>query len=283
MTVDERIELLKSNILHYTKDLLHFDVVEIRLLDQQTGRLEPLLAVGMEPAGGRARAVCQAAGQRRDGVSSPPPARAICAKTRREDPLYLEGCKGAKSSLTVPLILHDQVIGTFNVESPEPRAFTENDLMFLEIFTRDVAAALNTLELLVAEKATRRGPKRRGDPRGGGPAGRRHSQRRRERDGALHRPRAGSGRAAAAHSPQRARHQAGDPEGRPEDGPRPGACRRPRNPKNAPALRGRRVLVVDADDAVRGAAHALLERYGCVVETAHDGGRGGLHGPQLGR
>ena len=45
MSIDERIELLKSNILHYTKDLLHFDVVEIRLLDQKTNRLEPLLAV----------------------------------------------------------------------------------------------------------------------------------------------------------------------------------------------------------------------------------------------
>jgi hypothetical protein len=49
MSVEERIELLKSNILHYSKDLLKFDVVEIRLLDQQTGRLEPLLAEGMEP------------------------------------------------------------------------------------------------------------------------------------------------------------------------------------------------------------------------------------------
>ena len=63
-----------------------------------------------------------------------------------EDPLYLQGCVGAKSSLTVPLILHDEVIGTFNVESPEPHGFTESDLQFLEIFARDVAAALNTLE-----------------------------------------------------------------------------------------------------------------------------------------
>src|SRR6185436_11186017 len=39
-----------------------------------------------------------------------------------------------------------------------------------------------------------------------------------------------------------------------------------------PTLRGRTVLVVDADESVRSAAHALLERYGCVVETAHDGG-----------
>jgi DNA-binding NtrC family response regulator len=38
------------------------------------------------------------------------------------------------------------------------------------------------------------------------------------------------------------------------------------------ALRGRRILVADADESVRSAAHNLLERYGCVVETAHDGG-----------
>src|SRR5262249_13551726 len=38
-----------------------------------------------------------------------------------------------------------------------------------------------------------------------------------------------------------------------------------------PGLKGRRILVVDADESVRGAAHSLLERYGCVVETAHDG------------
>ena len=37
-------------------------------------------------------------------------------------------------------------------------------------------------------------------------------------------------------------------------------------------LRNRRVLVVDADEAVRNDAHALLERYGCIVETAHEGG-----------
>ena len=152
MTVDERIELLKSNILHYTKDLLQFDVVEIRLLDHKTGKLEPLLAVGMS---------CEAAGRvlraepQNNGVTGFVAATGksyLCEDTT-EDPLYLEGCKGAKSSLTVPLILHDEVIGTFNVESPEPHAFTESDLQFLEIFTRDVAVAINTLELLVAEKA----------------------------------------------------------------------------------------------------------------------------------
>ena len=37
------------------------------------------------------------------------------------------------------------------------------------------------------------------------------------------------------------------------------------------SLEGRRILVVDSDDQVRAAAHALLERSGCTVETARDG------------
>jgi DNA-binding response OmpR family regulator len=36
-------------------------------------------------------------------------------------------------------------------------------------------------------------------------------------------------------------------------------------------LRGRRILVADSDGAVRRTAHELLGRYGCVVETAHNG------------
>jgi len=36
-------------------------------------------------------------------------------------------------------------------------------------------------------------------------------------------------------------------------------------------LSGRRILVVDADEQVRAAAHCLLERNGSIVETARDG------------
>ena len=36
-------------------------------------------------------------------------------------------------------------------------------------------------------------------------------------------------------------------------------------------LKGKRILVVDADNQVREDAHQLLERYGCIVETAHFG------------
>src|SRR5436190_17865860 len=75
----------------------------------------------------------------------------LCEDTAH-DPLYLTGAQGAKSSLTDALKLHNETIGTFNVESAQPHAFTDSDLQFLQIFCRDVAMSLNTLQLLAAQR-----------------------------------------------------------------------------------------------------------------------------------
>ena len=270
MTVEERIELLKSNILHFTKDLLQFDVVEIRLLDQQTGKLEPLLAVGMEPAAAERVLFAQPQDNGVTGFVAATGKSYLCEDTT-EDPLYLEGCKGAKSSLTVPLILHDEVIGTFNVESPEPRAFTESDLQFLEIFTRDVAVALNTLELLVAEKATAVAESVEAI----------HSAVALPVDDILN-DAVNVMERYIGHEPevverlQRILRNARDiKQVIQKVGQKMAPAQAHPQAKQLdkrPSLRGQRMLVVDADETVRSAAHALLERYGCVVETAHDGG-----------
>ena len=66
MPVKDRIELLKANIAHFTKDLLNFEVVEVRLLDRKTNRLEPLLGAGHDDRGGQPRPLRPAAEQRRD-------------------------------------------------------------------------------------------------------------------------------------------------------------------------------------------------------------------------
>ena len=94
MSIDERIELLKSNILHYTKDLLHFDVVEIRLLDQKTNRLEPLLAVGMEAAAEQRVSASPAAKQRRDRLRRRDGKKLF---VRRHDRRSAVSCKGVKA------------------------------------------------------------------------------------------------------------------------------------------------------------------------------------------
>ena len=275
MTIEERIELLKSNILHYSKDLLQFDVVEIRLLDPQTGRLEPLLAEGMQP---EAEARVLFARPEHNGVTGYVAATGksyFCNDTTK-DPLYLEGCKGAKSSLTVPLMLHDEVIGTFNVESPEPGGFTDTDLQFLEIFSRDVAAALNTLELLVAEKASTAAESieaihgavampvddilndavsvmERYIGHDADVVERLQRILRNARDIKQVIQRVGE---KMTPSSAHAQFRQGD---------------QLRQGEHHRSLAGRRMLVVDSDEQVRAAAHSLLERYGCTVETARDG------------
>ena len=77
----------------------------------------------------------------------------VCTDTTK-DPRYIEGAAGSRSSLTVPLTIHGTVIGTLNVESPQPDAFDQRDQQFIEIYGRNIAAAINTLELLQAEKVT---------------------------------------------------------------------------------------------------------------------------------
>jgi two-component system, sensor histidine kinase SagS len=75
----------------------------------------------------------------------------ICPDVER-DPRYVMGLDSALSSLTVPLRLHDEVIGIFNVESRQRGAFNEDDRQFAEIFGRYIAMALNTLDLMVKER-----------------------------------------------------------------------------------------------------------------------------------
>lgn len=269
MSVEERIELLRANILHCTQDVLHYNVVEIRMLDQNTRQLLPVLAVGMTDEAANRLLRADTCNNGVTGFVAATGKSYLCEDTSK-DPLYLEGCAGARSSLTVPVMLHDRVTGTLNVESPEPHAFNESDLQFLEIFARDVAIALNTLELLAAEKANTAAASveaihsavalpvddilndavnvmERYIGHQPDVVERLQQILRNAREIKLVIQKVGQAMAPAEAQPSSARVE-----------PRP-------------LLVGRRVLVVDADESVRSAAHALLERYRCIVETAHDG------------
>jgi CheY-like chemotaxis protein len=269
MKVDERIELLKSNILHCTQDVLHYDVVEIRMLDQTTGKLEPVLAVGMTSEAEARDLYASTTGNGVTGFVAATGKSYLCEDTS-EDPLYIEGAKGARSSLTVPVMLHEEVTGTLNVESPEPRAFTESDLQFLEIFARDVAIALNTLELLAAEKASTAAASVEAI----------HSAVALPVDDILN-DACNVMERYIGHQPDvvdRLQHILRNARDIKQVIQKIGQALAPAEAQppaarveTRPSLVGRRVLVVDADDSVRKAAHALLERYRCTVEAAHDG------------
>jgi GAF domain-containing protein len=273
MPVDQRIDMLKANILHCTKDILKYDVVEIRLLEQLTKKLVPLLEVGMD-----AEATCRDlyARDEGNGVTGFVAASGksyLCEDTAH-DPLYLTGVTGAKSSLTVPLKLHNEVIGTFNVESPQPHAFTDSDLQFLKVFCRDVAMSLNTLQLLVAQQMNAAQES----------VAQIHSQVALPIDAIVADATFIDEQAANLDPDTRSRltqilasargiKEVIQKVGRtlpPVDIYLPPSCDRPSWEKRD-KLKGKRVLVVDAAVDVRSAAHKLLEQHDCEVETAMQG------------
>ncbi len=269
MDVEHRVELLKQNILHYTKDLLNFDVVEIRLMDHDTGLLTPLLSVGIDSSRSKQPLYASPTDNGVTGFVAATGKSYLCEDTNR-DPLYLHGLIGAKSSLTVPLIYHQEVIGSFNVESPEVNAFTESDLQFLEAFARDIAVALNTLELLTAQQTNTalqsveaihaavalpideilNDTVRAIDNY----VGQDTEVMKRLQDILLN-----------AREIKRVIHRVGEQLA--PDPRVPAAIQMELHP----VLKNKRILVIDADGEVRSSAHNLLERYGCIVETAHEG------------
>lgn len=269
MEVDERIDLLKENIRHYLSDLMSFEVIEIRLLEHATGNLMPLLSVGIDQDACDRQLFAHPQGNGITGYVAASGMSYVCQDVVN-DPLFIPGVATSRSSLTVPLMLHDQVLGTINVESPEPATFGDSDLQFLEIFARDVAFALNTLELLVAQKANT--AQQSCDAI--------HSAVAMPVDEILN-DAVNVMEGYIGHSPEivdrirRILHNARDIK---QTIQQIGQKMTPleavpvgvQSPQQA-TLRGKRILVVDADEQVREDAHELLERYGCIVETAHKG------------
>lgn len=156
LDVGERLRVLEEKIHRYAHELLDFDHFVVRVLDQQTRRLETVIASGLSE---EVKAMPLSASTEGNGISGYVAATGrsrICPDVTK-DPLYLPGLERAGSSLTVPLRLRDQVVGVFNVEAHETSAFTEEDRRFAEIFGRYIAIALHILKLLAVERSTTTG------------------------------------------------------------------------------------------------------------------------------
>jgi CheY-like chemotaxis protein len=259
MNLPTRVELLKQNLRRYIRDLLKYDIIEVRLLDRRTGELKPLLEDGMSPEAAGRKLYARPEGNGVTGYVAATGESYLCEDTAR-DPLYIQGSLGAHSSMTVPLKYNDEVIGTLNVESPRPNGFEPEDLQFTELFSREIAAALHTLDLLTAQQSCTAAQsidainkqialpvddvlgsaavllaKYSGDA---------------DAAGHLHRILAGA-RAVKDSIRKVARDMAAETE----------------EPAGPTPLAGKRVLVVDPDERIRKSAHLLLGRLGAETET----------------
>jgi GAF domain-containing protein/ActR/RegA family two-component response regulator len=265
MNVACRVELLKQNVRRYIHDLLRYNVVEVRMVEPHSGRLLPLMEEGMTEQAANRELFARTDGNGVTGYVAATGQPYLCPDTTK-DPHFIEGSVGARSSMTVPIIYQDEVIGTFNVESPEPNAFGPEDLQFTELFARELARSLHTLNLLNAqEQCATLGVIDLVNKEIALPA----DDLLAVASGLIDRL-GENGDAVAllrrvladARKIKLAVRKIGGDVGRPS-----------RPPADA-KLDGMRVLVIDADERVRRAAHSILERNGCVVETAASAGEG---------
>lgn len=265
MNVEARVELLKANLRRTIHDLLHYDTIEVRLLDRTTGELKPLLEDGMLPEAARRELYAKPTGNGVTGFVAATGASYLCRDTAA-DPHYISGAAGAHSSMTIPLKFQDEVIGTLNVESPRVNGFGPDDLQFTELFSKEVAAALHTLDLLSAQQLCTAG----------------QSIESVNKEVALPLDEVLTGTSVLL-----ARFADTDPDAADRLRRVLVAARRVkdsiaqvgRDMTDAPAagsqpLLGKRVLVIESDERIRRAAHLMLGRLGATVETAATGADG---------
>ncbi len=146
------MDILKEKIGRYAREILQFTTIEIRRISTRVpGLLEPLLAIGMTD---EAKQRTLYVAQENNGITGwvAYHKRSYKMDDPADDIFYLKGIPGAQSSITAPILYGGNVIGTFNVESRQKRAFTEDDVNLLETFAMYVGRAIHTLDLFSVEQ-----------------------------------------------------------------------------------------------------------------------------------
>ena len=153
LTVADRLRVLEQRIVSSVKQELKFDNFEIRLRSPGSNRLELVISENLSPMRiGESISACETG----NGISGWVAATGksyVCGDVRK-DPLYREGLDDALSSLTVPLRVHDKVIGVFNIESGTENVFDDHDRQLAERFAGYIANVLHLLDLLVVERVS---------------------------------------------------------------------------------------------------------------------------------
>jgi CheY-like chemotaxis protein len=268
MNAPERLRALEGRVVAATRSVLGFDHFEYRLTDRRTGQLELVFCSGLVPLGIGERIFARAEGNGISGVVATTGLSVVCGETE-QDPRYVRGLPGAHSSLTVPLRLHDRVVGVLNAESTDRDRFDDEDRLCAELFGRYVALSLNTLDMLVAERC----------------------ETNRTIVGQLARETA-TPLAGIADDARALLARSGDPEAAAiaarlienaakvdelmraaAKGPRGvlGADDFLREGMRDPVFEGREVLVADDEESIRSTVRAVLEQQGCIVTEFAEG------------
>jgi PAS domain S-box-containing protein len=137
------LEELLNRILRISKEVFRFENAIIRLVDPERGVLVTAAAYGYpeevtRPAIRLGQGVMGKVAQSGEPI--------LVADVARL-PDYVPGISGARSELAVPMVAREKVVGVFNVESPHPGAFAEQDIAPLMTMAGQAAIAIENARL----------------------------------------------------------------------------------------------------------------------------------------
>ncbi len=153
MNAAQRLRLLEERVTKASKEVLDYDHFTIRIIDEHTGRLEPVITVGFTQEGLELELYPAEEGNGTIGYVAATGKPYICHDTLTDD-RYLVGAREARSSLTVPLQIDEKIIGVLDIESGQVDAFDDQDVQYVLLFSRYVAMALQTLDMLVVGQSS---------------------------------------------------------------------------------------------------------------------------------
>lgn len=135
-------ELLKR-ILQVSREVFHFENAIIRLLDADRGVLITAASYGYAEEVVRPEiSVGQGVMGKVAQLGKPILVTDVAAL-----PDYVQGISNARSELAVPLLAREKLIGVFNVESPRPDAFCDEDVIPLMTMAGQAAIAIENARL----------------------------------------------------------------------------------------------------------------------------------------
>ena len=137
------LDELLHRIAEIVKRVIDYETFGILLLDEATDELVMRKAVRFGGAGEKSRiklgqGLCGAAALSK---------QAILVGDVRQDPRYIRLVEETRSELVVPLLYKDQLVGVFDLESPEVDRFSEEHLKILTPLASQAAIAIENARL----------------------------------------------------------------------------------------------------------------------------------------
>jgi GAF domain-containing protein/CheY-like chemotaxis protein len=139
------VDTLLNEIVNRVTDVFGYQAVSVHLIDEVTNALVFAAEVGMEEA--FVRNVRQKVGDR--GIVSwvATTGEPLLVPDVSLDERYVEGSKGVRSELAIPLLTGDRVIGVFNLESDRVNGFDEEDVRLMTAMANQTAVAIENARL----------------------------------------------------------------------------------------------------------------------------------------